>query len=221
MDRAVAGTGLILVVATALTAWAMACGGGGEPEVAGPPNAECWLHENWPEIDCSMEYMPGEVIVAFKRDVTRAQAVALIESYGLSFDPAGLLTDIWIRVESDPAPSGGLPPLDEVVEELTRNEVVHQAMPQCYGTTAATDRCITVDFTHALTSEEVAAFVASFRGLTLLEDPSSRLSSLVCVDPGRESDWIDTFQAEDHVEYAEYNHIARIPEACAPSPTAE
>ncbi len=205
MNRAVATTGLTLVVATALTAWAMACGGRGEPEVAGPPNAECWRSENWPEIDRSMKYMPGQVIVAFKRDVTRSQAVALIESYGLSFDPSGLLTDIWVRVESGPAPSGGLAPLDEVVEELTRNEVVKKAMPQCYGTTAATDRCITVDFTRPLTSEEVAAFVASFPGLTLLEDPSSRLVSLVCVEPGRESDWIETFQAEDDVEYAEHN----------------
>jgi len=194
----------------------------GEAEAGPPPNAECWLHQNEPKVDpCSDLYMPGQVIVGFKRDVTRAQAVALIESYGLSFDPMGLLTDLWVKVDSGPAPSGALPPLDEVVEELTRNEVVKEVRPQCYGTTAGTDRCITVDFTRPLTSEEVAAFVASFPGLTLVEDFTLHRWTLVCVEPGRESDWIDTFQAQDAVEYAERNGIARIPEACDPSPTAE
>ena len=140
MDRAVAGTGLILVVATALTAWAMACGGGGEPEVAGPPNAECWLHENRPEIDCSMEYMPGQVLVRFEEGVTQAEARALIGGYGLSSE----ITD-----------SRGSP------------------------------------------------------------------RALVCFRAGEESAWIETFLAQDAVKYAEYNYIARIPEACAPSPTAE
>jgi hypothetical protein len=183
----------------------------------GPPNAECWRTENWPDVDCSDTYLPGQVIVVFKQGVTRPQAAALIESYGLTFDP-DLLTDLYVWLQSGPDAASRLRPLDEVVEELAGNELVHEALPECYNETVDTDRCVTVFFTRGLTAEEVTAFLASFAGLTLLEDSTLPQYALVCVEPGQESDWIDTFEAQDGVKYADLNGIARTPEQCAPSP---
>jgi hypothetical protein len=127
MNRAVARTGLIVVIgATALMGWAMACGGGAEPQVTPPPNAECWRTENWPEIDRSMRYMPGQLLVGFKEGVTQAEAGALIDGYGLSF------------TISEGSPTGGP-------------------------------------------------------------------TALVCVRPGEEAAWVDTFEASDIVGLVSYN----------------
>jgi hypothetical protein len=183
---------------------------------AGPPNDECWLTKNWPPVDyCSDHYMPGQVIVVFKEDVTRDRAATLIQSYGLSFDPS-LLTDLYVWVESGPDASGRLPSLDEVVQELTGNELVHEAFPECYNEAVDTDRCISVSFIRPLTSAEVAGFLSSFEGLTLLEDTTRLVWALVCVEPGRESAWIDTFEAQNIVKYAELNGLVSTPEECAP-----
>ena len=183
----------------------------------GPPNAECWRSENWPPVDCSTVYLPGQVIVVFKQGITRTQAAELIESFGLTFDP-DLLTDLYVWFDVGPDASGHLRPLDEVVQELKRNELVHDALPECYNKTVDTDRCITVFFRRGLTTEEVSAFLASYSGLTLLEDRTLPEHALVCIEPGQESTWIDTFEAQDAVDDAELNGIARPPEQCMPTP---
>jgi hypothetical protein len=151
--------------------------------------------------------------------VSSADAAALIESFGLSFDPHHFVTTFWIRVRSGATPSGYLPPLDEVVEELTHSELVREARVESPGTTNCPDRCIGIDFNGLLTSEEVGAFVASFPGLTLVEDEFSSFPfALVCVEPGQELAWMDTFEAQDIVKSTELNQIARTPEQCMPTP---
>lgn len=108
----------MVIVATALMGWAIACGGGGEPEVAGAPNAACWRSENWPELDRSMKYMPGQLLVGFEEGVAEAEARALIDGYGLSF-----------RIDKSPTRLTALvcvPPGEESVwmQTLERSEIV-------------------------------------------------------------------------------------------------
>ena len=147
---------------------------------AGPPNAECWLTENWPPIDCSNMYLPGQIIVGVETGHTQHQMAELIESFGLSFDPHRFVTDLDVRFDVGPDPSGHLRPHDEVVEDLQRNELVHDALPECYNKQWTRTGASLSSLRRGLTTEEVSAFLASYSGLTLwriTRCPSTPLSA--------------------------------------------
>jgi len=179
----------------------------------GAPNPECWRHDNWPEVDCSDTYLPGHVIVGFKRDVTKADAVLFLESLGLSFEMSIYPVDSWAKIASGPTSS-----IEEVIDELSQHELVKEVRPDCYGATPAhAGWCITVQFIRYLSSSEVEAIISSFDGLSLIEDSTPNPFALICVEPGTESELIQALESQDPIEYAQLNGIARTPEQCMPT----
>ncbi|MDC3343961.1 protease complex subunit PrcB family protein [Pseudomonadales bacterium] len=136
---------------------------------------------------------PGEISVGFYDDVTEDEANALVESYGLTWEPHfPKMFSFWI--------SGALD-----IEALETSDIVHwvkhRSQPDGYGN-------LLVQFNTKATKESARELINSldphgYVEITSVNEAPKR--GIINVPLGQELKWIETFKKEQIIRYAELN----------------
>ena len=153
----------------------------------------------------AQDYVPGDVIVGFYDNVTEDEASTLIESYGLSWESHfPNIFSFWVKVLT------GSP--EDYIDDLESSDIVlwadYRGNPQ--GEPGA--KYILVQFNIKATNQTAHELIDSFSNLEVSSSNYVPKWGVVKVPEGEEQKWIETFEKEKIVIYAELNGIATIAE---------
>ena len=149
-------------------------------------------------------YVPGNIIVGFYDNTTEDEAIALVESYGLSWEPLSpKLFSFWVKVLM------GSP--EDYIDDLEDSNIVSWADYRGNPQGEADVKYILVQFNIRAIYEAAHELIDFFDGLEVSSIIYAPIWGRINVPEGEEQKWIETFEKEGIVKYAELIGIERIP----------
>lgn len=152
-------------------------------------------------------YVPGDVIVGFHDNVSEEEANALIESYNLVWESHfPKMFSYWVKVSS------GYPEyfIDDFIYDLEASDIVLWAKVRGNPEGEPGANYILVQFNTSATQETAQELINSFEGLEVSSILTAPKWDVVNVPVGQELQWIETFESENIVKYAELNGIGTV-----------
>jgi len=162
----------------------------------------------------AQDYVKGQILVGFNESVTEDEANSLIESYDLSWESKFPVL-FGIRASYKPEISGqeGWELRNDLANKIVEEDRKLAQEPYTnylvLNTRVLNDK-ILIMFNNRATEEEAKVFLEQFEGLEFASYDYAPKWGIVKVPRGQEQEWIETFEKESIVTYAELNHVGTL-----------
>lgn len=154
----------------------------------------------------AQDYVPGDVIVGFYDNVTEDEATALVESYGLSWESNfPKMFSFWVKVLA------GSP--EYYIDDLESSDIVLLADYRGNPKGEPGAKYILVQFNIKAANQTAHQLIDSFDNLEVSSSDYGLKWGVVKVPEGKEQKWIETFEKENIVRYAQLNGIETLEES--------
>lgn len=161
----------------------------------------------------SDSFVKGEILVGFHDDVNEFQASSLITSFGLSWESKfPELFGIFAEYDSEVAEERGFELKTQMANKIMEEDRKLAQYPYTnylvLNVRVVNNGKILVMFNNRATEEQAKSFIAQFEGLKFMSFDYAPKWGIVKVPLGEEQKWIETFNREQIVKYAELNSLA-------------
>tara|TARA_Y100000310_G_scaffold268817_1_gene281671 strand:+ start:683 stop:1390 length:708 start_codon:yes stop_codon:yes gene_type:complete len=161
----------------------------------------------------AQNYVRGEILVGFHENVTESEADSLIDSLGLRWESKfPKLFSIRADYMKEITGTEGRELREELAKKIEEEDKKLAQAPYTnyiiLNTGAGAG--ISITFNTRATEEQAKEFLSQFEGLEIISFLYANKYGVVSVPWGKEQEWIDTFEEQPIVSYAELNYVGTL-----------
>src|SRR3989338_2369396 len=152
----------------------------------------------------SVNYLRGQILVGFNDDVSAAEADSLVKSFGLTWESKfPKLFGIWLEYNSSETSDSKEIIMNRIVEEDKKLAQSPYTNYLVLNTRVVNNDKILVMFNNRATEEQAKQFLSRFKEVEFDSFDYASKYGVVFVPRGEEQKWIQTFEKESIIRYAE------------------